>query len=296
MSTAITSISLEHAEDVGGPCHDALMDPIIGSEAIASGMLTRGELRWRFTALYPNVYVPKGTTPSLITRATAAWLWSGRRAVISGRTAAALYGVPWIPDTVPVELIAPNSKHPEGVIVRNERIAVDEIRICTGVPVTTPERTALDLARHLELVPAVAHLDALADITGLRKDDVWHLEERYPAARGMIAARQAIALMDAGSASRWETQVRLMLQGASGIPTPRTRLHISDLVLAMGWPKWKVGIDCALRPTDEREFLERIGWTMVSALPRESRQSIVARARSTLWARVGLSARSAVPR
>lgn len=272
------------------------MEPIIGSEAVASGMLTRGELRWGFTPLYPNVYVPKGTTPSLIARTTAAWLWSGRRAIIAGRTAAALYGVPWISDAASIELIAPNSKHPDGIIVRNERITVDEIRVIAGVPITTPERTALDLARHLELVAAVEHLDALARITGLRKDDIWHLEERYPAARGMIAARQAIARMDAGSASRWETQVRLMLHSFSGIPTPRTRLHISDLVIAMGWPKWKVGIDCAQRPTDERDFLERIGWTMVSAMPRDTRRSIVTRARDALWARVGLSARSAAPR
>lgn len=272
------------------------MDPIIGSEALASGALTRGELRWRFTALYPNVYVPKGTTPSLSTYAIAAWLWSGRRGIIAGRTAAALYGVPWIASTGPIELIAPNSKRPEGVIVRNERIAVDEIRIIDGAPITTPERTSLDLARHLELDTAVEHLDALAAITGLRKDDVWHLEERYPAARGIIAARQAIALMDAGSGSRWETRVRLMLRRASGIPVPRTGIRISDLTIAMGWPRWKVGIDCRERPADERDFLERIGWTMVLAVPRHSRESIVARARSTLWARVDVSARSAVPR
>ncbi|MDX1870748.1 hypothetical protein SBI67_01325 [Mycolicibacterium sp. 120266] len=273
------------------------MDPIIGSEAIASGALTRGELRWRYTAIYPNVYVPKGSTPGPGAYAAAAWLWSGRRGIIAGLTAAARYGVPWIASTCPIELIAPNSKCPEGVIVRNERIAVDEIRIIDGMPITTAERTSLDLARHLELNIAVEHLDALAAITGLHKDDVWYLEERYPTARGIISARQAIALMDAGSGSRWETRVRLMVQRLGGVPPPRTSIRVSDVIIAMGWPRWKVGIDCGPRPDDESDFLHRIGWTMVPALPQHTRASIIARARTAVWARaMPPSVRSAAPR
>src|SRR5882757_3988641 len=64
--------------------------PIIGSEALASGALTRGQLRWNYRPIFPDVYVPKSTDRSLEMMTTGAWLWSERRATITGRAAAAL--------------------------------------------------------------------------------------------------------------------------------------------------------------------------------------------------------------
>lgn len=70
------------------------MDPFLGSQAIADGTLTRAALRWRYEALFPNVYVSKDGSVDLRTAAMAAWLWSGSHGIIAGRTAAGLYGVP----------------------------------------------------------------------------------------------------------------------------------------------------------------------------------------------------------
>lgn len=36
-------------------------DPFVGSEALAAGRLTRYELRSRFVAVYPDVYLERGT-------------------------------------------------------------------------------------------------------------------------------------------------------------------------------------------------------------------------------------------
>jgi hypothetical protein len=68
-----------------------MADVFIGSEAVASGVLTRGQLRWNYRAIFPDVYIAKDTTPSLLQRAVGPWLWSGRRAVIAGLAAAALH-------------------------------------------------------------------------------------------------------------------------------------------------------------------------------------------------------------
>ncbi len=68
-------------------------DVFIGSEALAGGVLTRGQLRWNYRALFPDVYVRGGAVPSVAQRAVGAWLWSGRRAVVAGLAAAALHGV-----------------------------------------------------------------------------------------------------------------------------------------------------------------------------------------------------------
>ncbi|MBS2079812.1 hypothetical protein KCQ60_24165, partial [Mycobacterium tuberculosis] len=79
--------------------------PFIGSEELASGSLSRHQLRMSYRAVFPNVYVPTHAEVPLELRIRAAWLWSGRRAVIGGAAAAALHGAQWIPDNVPVELI-----------------------------------------------------------------------------------------------------------------------------------------------------------------------------------------------
>ncbi len=66
--------------------------PFVGSEALASGALNWHQLRKQYSAVFPNVYLPKGLQPSLQQRIVAAWLWSRRRGTIAGAAAAALHG------------------------------------------------------------------------------------------------------------------------------------------------------------------------------------------------------------
>jgi hypothetical protein len=75
-------------------------EPFVGSEALASGMLNRHQLRTRYRALMPDVYVPRLCQPSLRQRIAAAWLWSHREATIAGLAGAALHGTRWIDDDV----------------------------------------------------------------------------------------------------------------------------------------------------------------------------------------------------
>jgi hypothetical protein len=49
----------------------------IGSKQLAQGAVTRGQLRWNFQSILPDVYARKGTVPALQTRIGGAWLWSG---------------------------------------------------------------------------------------------------------------------------------------------------------------------------------------------------------------------------
>lgn len=118
----------------------------IGGESIRDGILTRGQLRWNYTAVHPGVYLPNDTPRTVLANAVAAWLWTGRRGVIAGRAAAALHGAGWVDASTPIEVIAEHTRPRSGVIVREERIATDEITEVCGLPVTTLGRTGLDLA------------------------------------------------------------------------------------------------------------------------------------------------------
>lgn len=269
------------------------MLPILGTEAIASGALTRSALRWNYDALLPDVYQHKEARGSVYTSAVAAWLWTRRKGIIAGRAAAALYGVPWIEDDAEIEIIAAHRRRRPGVVVREERISDDEIRTWGELLVTTPARTALDLGRHLPRDAAVAHLDALANVTSLTPPDIATLEERYRGARGMPAARAAIHLMDGGARSPRETALRLLLIDA-GLPRPRTAISVGDdewqTTIGMGWDEPKVGIDCeesrsgmnAVQETACHDMLQRLGWHHIRVLPQHPRAVIVHRVRQAL--------------
>jgi hypothetical protein len=250
-------------------------DVFVGSEALAGGALSRGRLRWNHRAMFPDIYMAKETTPSLSHRSIGAWLWSGRRGVIAGLAAAALHGARWVDESSDVELIWRCGRPPPGIVVRNERIESDEIVQIAGLPVTTPERTALDVARHAPRDPAVTRLDALARATGVMVSDVLPLVDRYRGARGLCRSIVALSLMDGGSQSPRESLVRLALIDA-GFPAPRTDFTVTDgttpALIAMGYEAPMVGIEFA---TGTAEFLVRAGWTMIPAADMHNPQVIV---------------------
>ncbi len=169
-----------------------MADVFIGSEALERGALTRGQLRWNYRSIFPDVYIANSVKRSREHDVVGAWLWSRRRGVIAGIAAAAQHGALWFDESAPVEMLYRCGRPPPGIVVRNERMGTDEITDVNGIPVTTPERTACDLARHLPRDSAVSHLDALARATGIRASDVWPLVDRYRGTRGVKHAVVAL--------------------------------------------------------------------------------------------------------
>ena len=262
--------------------------------------MTRGQLRWNYRTIYPDVYVARDTVPSMRDSACGAWLWSRRRAVITGRAAAALHGAKWIDDAAPVEIIWANNHTPKGIITRRERIQADEVcELPGGVSVASPPRTALDLGRYLPFDEAVAHLDALARATGVTTSEVLELSYRYTGARGVRCCRTAVDMMDAGSQSPKETWLRLLLIRA-GYPRPQTQIPLYEFSypvahLDMGWPHIRVSVeydgdqhrtDRATYVKDMRraELIDRLDWLNVRVVKEDREIDILARVRDA-WAR-----------
>ncbi|MDD7811175.1 hypothetical protein PP713_01150 [Mycobacterium sp. CSUR Q5927] len=156
-------------------------EPFVGSEALAAGVVTWHELDKYYAALMPNVYLDRRVKPMLQHRTAAAWLWAHRQAVISGPAASALHGASWISDDTVVELIWRNARAPHGVKTRADLLLDGEFQRRRGVSVTTPERTAFDLGRRGTLGQAVARLDALANATHFKIEDVAELAARHRA-------------------------------------------------------------------------------------------------------------------
>jgi hypothetical protein len=222
--------------------------PFLGTEARAAGTVTKRTLRSRYDMIYRNVYMPKGQEITATTRAVAAWLWSGRAATVAGLSAAALHGSKWIDAALPAELTRSSARNVDGIVIHRERLDDDEAGVVRGIPATTAARTAYDLGRWDSLTQAVIRLDALANATGLKPDDVNVLVERHRGARGLVQLRDAVDLMDGGAESPQETRTRLLLMGA-GFPRPQTQILVCDehgyLVgrIDIGWREWKVGVE-----------------------------------------------------
>jgi hypothetical protein len=234
--------------------------PFVGTEAVATGSVTNHQLRTTYVAVHRNVYVPRGAELDAVDKAVAAWLWSRRRAVIAGTSAAALHGTRWVDADLPAELNRPGRDKVSGIVLHSDVLDDDEICRVGGMPVTTPARTAFDIGRAPGLETAVIRLDALRHATGVSVEAVEAIAERHRGARGNVQLRRALALSDAGAESPQETRTRLLLVNA-GLPRPMTQIEVRDRAgrfvarLDMGWPAANVAVefDGAQHWTDPRQ-------------------------------------------
>jgi hypothetical protein len=260
---------------------------IVATEALASGELTRRDLRRRYTKVHRNVYTRADVELDAVQRARAAWLWSGRRATMVGHSAAALLGSKWIPDDLPAEVAHSRRGFPSGIAVRSRCLRDDELCTVDGIQCTTPARTAYDLGRRLEQELAVIRIDALLNATGIPVSAVEAIATRYPGARGIRNLRAALDLVDGGAESPQETRLRLLLVH-SGFPRPVTQIPVTNewgrvvRRIDMGWPDKMVGVEYDgeqhfTNPDDyakdimRLEFLAGRGWTIVRVSSRQLR-------------------------
>jgi hypothetical protein len=262
--------------------------------------MSRHQLRSRYRAVFPNVYLSNDVQLSLELRIQAAWLWSNRQATIVGAAAAALHGAKWIPDDVPVELIHTNTRAPRGVLTRREVLIDGETQTIAGRAVTTPERTAFDIGRRGATRSAVVRLDALARATGLKVDDVLRVAKCHPRSPGVRRLETALELVDPGAQSPRESYLRLLLIDA-GLPRPQTQIPVLGVdgipvaYLDMGWEDWMVAVeyDGDQHRADRRQYvkdvrrlemLERMGWLVVRVVAEDRPAVVLRRVRAAIAA------------
>ena len=249
--------------------------------------------------------MPAGTRLTALSRATAAWLWTGRSGVLAGRSAAALHGAKWVNDDARAQILHRNRRAPSGIDTWSDRFEDDEVQIVRGLPVTTPARTALDLACRLPVDDAVVAIDALARATRLKMADVDVLAQRYRGRRAIRRARVALDLVDSGAESPQETRLRLLYIRA-GFPRPETQIPVYDeygqlvAVLDMGWREVMVGADYEGEHhrlsrrrfnSDIRRFdaVTELGWTDVRVTVEDTEAVVVERTRRAFERRGALS-------
>ncbi len=269
-------------------------EPFRASEAVAKGLTNRYFVRHKCRRILPDIYLAREVRLTALRRAHAVALWSRngrdgrRRAVLAGRSAAAVWGAKWIDDDEPAACNHIDSVRSLGEVdVYRDRLAADDIRTVRDMQVTSPVRTAFDLARRLPTDEAVIKVDALYRTKLLRKRELARYAADHPGAHGIARAREVIDLSDEGADSPQETRLRLALVRA-GFPRPESQLYLVFAELGfhgyidLGWRKWRVLLDYEGDGHTERRQLDKdvdrgnamnsAGWRWIRVRSRHLRQ------------------------
>jgi len=205
--------------------------PFRGSAAISAGLTTRRRLRGpRFRELGRDTYVAADVPVDDRMRVRAAAL-EVPDAVVGGWTAVLVHGVDAAPEGArPIELVV-GPRHVRrarpGLALRQDVLGEHEVECVDGVAVTSPIRTAVDLASRAGHVEGVIAVDALAHAFGFHPEELLDHPVLRDNPRGRRRLVAVVADADARAESPPETRMRLILRAAP-IPQPVPQLVVHD--------------------------------------------------------------------
>ena len=233
-----------------------------------------------------NVYLSADEPDTLENRAACAELVISSWAVICDRTAAWLWGV----DTFEyreLELLPPIDSFTLRGHTRCRRHEVHggirdllpgDIVEVHGLRVTTPLRTALDLACSLRPGDALAALDGFMRTCALTQEELQNELVRWYRRRGVVQARRLVRLASPLAESPGESWTRMEIANR-GLPSPELQHWVivdgrPTYRLDLAYPKHKVAIEYDgrehhdgpdRRAYDEqrRAWLRAHGWTVI---------------------------------
>lgn len=214
-----------------------LLELGIGSRSIEH-RIARGRLH----PLWRGVYAVGRPEVTQKGRWMAAVLACGPTALLSHRSAAALWGIAPVHAVGPIEVVAGVFRRRPGIRVHRRRdLGPEHRREVAGVPATDPVSTLIDLAssapewRVERAINEADRLD-LVDSEALRRT-VARLGPRP----GMACVRKLLgldALTDTGLERKFLAIVR-----AAGLPSPETQAHVNGYRVDFYWPQLRLVVE-----------------------------------------------------
>jgi len=267
-------------------------------DAIANG-LGRDERRRRLSAgawvaPYKGVYRLAGAPVTWRGELLSACWAGGERAAASHRSAAALWEFPGRRTDV-TEITCPRWRRAQhrGLIVHETKVLDPaDVTMVDGIPVTTPERTLLDLGAVQRRLVVEMALD-----NALRRDLTTHVALRGLLQRLGRRGRNGVgclrAILDervpeqAVPESEMETKLRRVLRG-NGLPDPVPQYEVLDhgrfvARVDFAYPDRKIAIEydsyqehtgklALVHDSARRNALLALGWTPLTATAEDVRQ------------------------
>jgi hypothetical protein len=286
-----------------GACQQRELIAVLGRYRVRAA-IRRGEL----VPLWSGVVVDGDRAAHLVTRAAAALVAGGPTSVLSGPTAAHLFGCTAMPGT-PVHLLVPYGhwlRSGPGLVVHNGRGLDADVEELGGLRVLNLDAVLTDLLCTARPQDALAVVDQAlgqhpADQRdGLRRRLRRRLRDRDDP-RGTVRGARILDLATGQAASPAESWMLWALVEA-GLPTPEVNWSVHDLDgreiyrLDFAWPEFRVVVEyngyAAHRDRDEPDAarqrdLERRGWIVVPAVAADlsNPTRLLAQVRGALLAR-----------
>ena len=237
----------------------------------------------RLRVLHRGVYAVGHRALRREARWMAAVLGAGRDAVLSHRSAAALWGLGREKDRVDVSVRNWRAAR-AGIHFHRASIPADEVTTRSAIPVTTVPRTLYDLATvlpHRQLERALNEAEVLRLWDELSLD---RLLDRYPRRPGNRAVRAVLGARRAGAAvtkSELEVMFLAVLDGAE-LPPPAVNVLVEGFEVDAVWRDAQVAVELDGRDTHgtamaferdrERDrILQAAGWRVVRITFRQMR-------------------------
>lgn len=287
--------------------------PFLGSHAVSEGDLTPAQLRsGLFNRLFQNVYVPIGIPQDHALRCKAAILVAPDGAVLTGCSAATVYGFPFALASDPVEFVVPEKQGFHslcGLHLRRTRLLGEDFEPWRDGRIATPLRMTMDILTntrlHRSFPRVVGLLDALLHAGFIDRDALEaYLRHRHD--HGIVRARQAFALSDSRAESIPESEVRVWLRlhdidAEPQVEVYRDGIFLGRLDLAIRKAKLAVEYDGAWHLEGEqprldahrRALIKAEGWEFIVITKEElyaDPRAMIRRVREALNTRLGTGA------
>lgn len=172
--------------------------------------------------------------------------------------------------------------------------------LVAGRPATAPAWTAIEVARGLPRPRALATLDAALRSGTCSRTELHEAIKRQSGRRGVVSARELLALASPLAESPMESEARLVMI-AGGLPPPVLQYAVVDgqgrtWRLDFAWPErrvaaeydgvdWHSGTEAFFRDRRRTAALQDVGWVilpMVAEDVRHRRDELVRRLKARL--------------
>jgi very-short-patch-repair endonuclease len=277
--------------------------PFTRAEALAAGINDRELAGPAYQPLFWGVHSCATVTPTLVIRALAALTVSPAASVVSHHTAAKLWGgIP--PESPDVHVTVPDGHRPKIEGIRPHRVAAMPPWVRRrGLPVTSAERTFLDMGRWSNLVELVVLGDSLVRAKATTPERLVAAAAEWEGQHKRVLRRAASFVRDKVD-SPMESRLRMLIVLA-GLPEPVVNFDVEDhggrvvYRIDLSFPDRKLAFEFDGRHHIERqdqwegdllrrEDLEDDGWKFVVVLSSQlwgDPESVLARVSAAMRSR-----------
>jgi very-short-patch-repair endonuclease len=166
----------------------------------------------------------------------AALLSCGPAAVLSHRSAAALWGISSEGSSIEVTVPPEVSRRQPGIAIHRTPLGKADIARRHGLQTTAPARTLLDLARVLQRPQLEAAINE-ADKLGLTDPDSLRRSiDRFTGRPGVAALRRVLDRQTFVSTDSELERRFLPIARRAGLPLPETGVHLNGFKVDFYWP------------------------------------------------------------